>query len=93
MKVENTILDTIDGKRLTWSSPTNGKQQNAQKGLELERRKRGRPPRRWKKDVVEAMTNRGLQEDDWWNFGVREVGNGTRHKEVAYIYVIKLTPY
>lgn len=79
MEVEGTILDTIDTKRLLWYGHLE-RMDNTRwpkkvwQWIPPERRKRGRPPRRWREDVQEAMDSRGLQEGDWvdrqrWKLG------------------------
>nr|CAH7760132.1 unnamed protein product [Callosobruchus chinensis] len=70
--VQETILDTIGSKCLTWYGHLERMANNRWPKKVWEwtppgRRKRGRPPRSWKKDVEEEMVLRGLQEGDWWN--------------------------
>nr|CAH7762053.1 unnamed protein product [Callosobruchus chinensis] len=71
MDVQETILDTIGSKRLTWYGHLERMANNRWPKKVWEwtppgRRKRGRPPRSLEKDVEEEML-RGLQEGDWWN--------------------------
>ncbi|XP_030768112.1 uncharacterized protein LOC115891711 [Sitophilus oryzae] len=67
---KETILDAIDGKILSWYGHLQRMDDNRwpkriHSWTPSERRKRGRPPRRWKQGVVDAMNSRGLQEKDW----------------------------
>lgn len=62
-----TILDTIDNKRLIWYGHLLRMNENrwpkkVYQWTPPEKRKRGRPPRRWKQDIEETMNSRGLQE-------------------------------
>lgn len=70
MKVEQTIIDTIEQKRLIWYGHLQRMDEDrwpkiVWQWVPQERRKRGRPPRSWKLDIEESMAARGLQEGDW----------------------------
>lgn len=70
MNVQGTILDTIDRKRLIWYGHLQRMGDNRWpkkiwQWVPPERRKRGRPPRSWQRDIDEAMAVRGLQGGDW----------------------------
>lgn len=83
MNVEGTIMDTVDKKRLTWYGHLQRMEdrrwpKRVWQWVPPERRKRGRPPRSWKKDVEEAMLARGLQEGDWNDRVLWKLGSGKR---------------
>ncbi|VEN47842.1 unnamed protein product [Callosobruchus maculatus] len=79
MNVESTILDTIERKRLLWFGhlqrmPSTRWPKRIWQWTPNQRRKRGRPPRCWKDDVMDSMAARGLNEGDWndrsrWKLG------------------------
>ncbi|XP_030752386.1 uncharacterized protein LOC115879632 [Sitophilus oryzae] len=54
-----------------------------------ERRKRGRPPRRWKQGVVDAMNSRGLQEEDWTDRSVEVEKGETTNVVKSAIYIVR----
>ena len=70
MGTEETIIDTIERKRLAWYGHLERMNEDrwpkkVWRWIPPGRRKRGRPLRRWKMDVREAMDTKGLQEGDW----------------------------
>ena len=70
MGTEETIIDTIERKRLAWYDLLESMNEDrwpkkVWRWIPPGRRKRGRPLRRWKMDVREAMDTKGLQEGDW----------------------------
>jgi len=70
MKVDGNILDTVERKQLTWYGHLQRMNEarwpiKIFKWIPPEKRKRGRPPRRWKRDIEEAMNARGLKDGDW----------------------------
>ncbi|XP_030751610.1 uncharacterized protein LOC115879104 [Sitophilus oryzae] len=80
---KETILDAIDGKILSWYGHLQRMDDNRwpkriHSWTPSERRKRGRPPRRWKQGVVDAMNSRGLQEEDWTDRNLWKLRSGRR---------------
>lgn len=83
MEVDGTIIDTIENKRLLWyghmQRMTNERwPKRVWDWVPPNRRKRGRPRRSWNMDVQEAMTARGLREEEWNNRGSWRLGSGIR---------------
>ena len=84
MKVENTIMDSIKEKQLKWYGHLR-RMDTERLPLKVwnwkpsQRRKQGRPRKRWKNDVETAMEFKGLQEGDWYNKDHWRKGCEKRH--------------
>lgn len=71
MKVQDNILDSVVTRRLLLCYRYLQRIQESRKSIRVfefvspERRKRGRPPINWRKEIEEGMNSRGLQEGDW----------------------------
>ncbi|XP_073994543.1 uncharacterized protein [Rhodnius prolixus] len=82
-KVEKTILYTIETKRLKWYGHLMRMDEDRwprriHSFTPQERRKRGRPRKRWMEGVEQAMAARGLREGDWedrerWLLGIGDM--------------------
>ncbi|KAL3267366.1 hypothetical protein HHI36_011497, partial [Cryptolaemus montrouzieri] len=69
-RVDGNIIDTIENKRLSWYGHLQRLEEyrlpkKIFKWMPPKRRKRGRPPLNWKKDVENAIRARGLEEGDY----------------------------
>ncbi|KAK4883930.1 hypothetical protein RN001_000201 [Aquatica leii] len=72
MKVDKTIIDTIETKRLLWYGHLERMEetrwpQKIWKWTPQGRRKRGRPTRTWFQEIQYAMATRDLRQGDWWD--------------------------
>lgn len=70
MEVEDSIIDTINKKKLLWYGHLN-RMPNRRWPYKIlnwvppERRKRGRPRTRWKEEIEKIMRSHNLEEGDW----------------------------
>jgi len=72
VKGKPDIIDIIEKKRLQWyrhvkRMPEDRIPKLIMEWIQLERRKRGRPRKRWMEGVQAAMTTRNLESDQWRN--------------------------
>lgn len=84
MKAENTIMDTINENQLKWYGHLcrmEGERlpQKVWKWIPAERNKRGRPRRKWIKNITTEMERRGLQQGDWNDRNKWHLGCEKRH--------------
>lgn len=84
MEVDGTILDTIESKRLLWYGHLQRMDDSRipkkiWDWVPRERRRRRRPARTWRDDEQEAMRERNLRDEDWWNRQLWKSKSGKRH--------------
>ena len=72
MKANNTVIESIKERQLRWYGhlqrmSTERLPIKLWKWKPSQRRKQGRPRKRWKNDIQYEMELRGLKEGDWFN--------------------------